>query len=383
MRYYFNNSRNYIDTREKLSAEQLDQLKEIMSFFPYKDKENWPEQFRSFQPEKYSSKLVYLAANAFDHNGYTMLGLACEYGKDIEVVQKLIDLGAHLDTADHHMKKTPLHRAIDNQLSASNRDSLSAAAVVQCLLQNRVNTQNTSFQKPILYARAQHFEAAEKLIGQHKHYCREFEKFRSLLLSGNTHALKKMVEGSVTLPFSMTQFKGWSLVFNAIQESYTHQNTLSNLELLKKHHVDFNSTFYLKTYLGVPVYCSVNPIAYLLLRGGDSRLIDALMKHGADPDHPSVAVVKKIIEQTPQHRAFDYPVQNNKNPYDVNSRKMLALFESKMRNHNQESSHTKKSDANPSRKLGFFERSADLTEDISPDEMLASAFGLGSFTAKQ
>ncbi|WP_392537840.1 ankyrin repeat domain-containing protein [Legionella sp. 227] len=383
MRYYFNNSKNYIDTREKLSAEQIEQLKEIMSFFPYKDKENWPEKLMSFKPEKYSSKLVYMAANAFDHNGYTMLGLACEYGKDIGVVQKLIDLGAHLDAPDHHMKKAPLHRAINNQLSRSNGDSLPATAVVQCLLQNRANTQNTSFQKPILFARAQHFEAAEKLIGVHIKYCKEYEKFRRLLLSGNTDGLKKMLHGSTTLSSSITTFKGWSLIFNAIQESYAHQNTLINLELLKKHHVDFNSTFYLKTYLGVPVYCSVNPIAYLLLRGGDSRLIDALIKHGADPDHPSVAVIKKIIELNPQHKVFDYPVKNDKNPYDVNSRKMLALFESKMMNHEQDMSHTKKSDATPSRKLGFFERSADLTEDISADEMLTSAFGLGSFTAKK
>lgn len=32
-RYYFNNSKNYIDSHEQLSKEQIEQLNEIMTFF--------------------------------------------------------------------------------------------------------------------------------------------------------------------------------------------------------------------------------------------------------------------------------------------------------------------------------------------------------------
>lgn len=90
----------------------------------------------------------------------------------------------------------------------------------------------------------------------------------------------------------------------------------------------------------MPIYCSLNPIAYLLLRGGDSRLIDALIKHGADPKHHSIAIIKKIIELNPDNKAFDYAVKNDNNPFDVNSRQLLSLFESKTMQRNQESGNT-------------------------------------------
>ncbi|KTD66944.1 Ankyrin repeats (3 copies) [Legionella steelei] len=355
-RYYFNNSKNYIDSHEPLSKEQIEQLNEIMSFFPHHSKESWPELLMSFQPEKYSPKLVHMAANAFDHNGYSMLGLACEYGKDVGIVQRLVDLGANPNKPDH-MRKLPLHHAINNQLSRSNRDSLDAVAVVQCLLNNGANTQNTSFQNrtPLSFAQSQHFKAAAKIIKEHTGFSRSYGIFQKSLLTGNTYSLKRMLDGSATLASSITTLKGWSSVFTAVHQSYAHRNTLNSLELLKKHHVDFNSTHYLTTYSGMPVYCAVNPIAYFLLRGGDSRLIDALIKHGADPEHYSVAVVKKIIELHPKNKAFDYVVQNDNNPFDVNARTLLTLFEAK----------TMKQDVS-----------------ISDEDMARSAFGTGSFTAQ-
>lgn len=381
-RYYFNNSKNYIDSHEQLSKEQLEELNEIMSFFPYKNKDNWPKIFMSFQPEKYSSKLVNMAANAFDHNGYTMLGVACEYGKDVGVVQRLIDMGANLDRPDHNMKKLPLHHAINNQLSNSDRDSLHAVAVVQCLLKNGANTQNTCFQNrtPLYFAQSQHFKAAAKLIKEHMRFSRDYGMFQKSLLSGNTHSLKHMLDGSTALTSFITTLRGWSPIFTAIHQSYAHKNTLNNLALLKKHHVDFNSTFYIKTYSGIPVYCSVNPIAYLLLRGGDSRLIDALIKHGADPEHYSIAIVKRIIERNPINKAFDYAVSNDNNPYDTNSIKMVALFESKTNKGSQE-----KLDANSTHSPRLFESkinkpSQDMS--ISDEEMATSVFGRGAFTTK-
>ncbi|QMT59398.1 ankyrin repeat domain-containing protein [Legionella sp. PC997] len=383
-RYYFNNSKNYIDSNEQLSAEQIEQLKEIMSFFPYHNKDNWAELFRSFQPEKYPSKLVNMAANAFDHHGYTMLGLACEYGKDVEMVQRLIDMGANPDIPDHNMKKLPLHRAINNQLSSSNRDSLEAVAVVQCLLENGANTQNKSFQNctPLFFAQSQQFNAAAKLMKDHLFSSRGYGVVQKLLLSGNTYGLKQKLSHSNDLASFITRLKGWSPVFAAIHHSYAHQNTLSNLTLLKKHHVDFNSTFYLKTYSGIPIYCSMNPIAYLLLRGGDSRLIGALIKHGADPEHPSISVVKKIIESNPSHKAFNYVVKNDNNPNDVNSRTMLDLFETKFAKGNQES----KIFANPSYSPGLFEVKVNAPsedEGMTDEELAKSIFGKGSITAKR
>lgn len=340
----------------------------------------------SFQPEKYSSKLVNMAANAFDHNGYTMLGVACDYGKDVGVVQRLIDMGAYLEKPDHNMKKLPLHRAINNQLSSSNPDSLHATAVVQCLLKNGANTRNTCFQNrtPLFYAQSKHFEAAVKLIKEHMRFSKDYIIFQKSLLSGNTHSLKQILDGSKALALYIKTLKGWSTIFTAIHQSYAHRSTLNTLEILKKHHVDFNSTFYIKTYSGIPVYCSVNPIAYLLLRGGDSRLIDALIKHGADPEHYSIAIIKKTIELNPNNKAFDYVVKSDNNPYDVNSRKLLALFESKTIKNCQDINNTfnkKRFDTNSKSPSRFFESIVNKPRQdvsISDEEMANSSFGKGS-----
>ena len=45
-----------------------------------------------------------------------MLGVACEYGYSVEAVQKLIDMGANLNTIDCD-SKLPLHWAIKNKNS--------------------------------------------------------------------------------------------------------------------------------------------------------------------------------------------------------------------------------------------------------------------------
>ncbi|WP_454780361.1 ankyrin repeat domain-containing protein [Legionella sp. WA2022007384] len=383
-RYYFNNSKNYIDSHEQLSVEQIEQLKEIMSFFPYHGKNNWLQILESFHPEKYPSKLVHMAANAFDDNGHTMLGLVCEYGKNVEIVQRLIDMGANPDIPDHNMKKLPLHRAINNQLSSSNRDSLDAVAVVQCLLNNGANTKNACFQNstPLFFALSQQFHAAAKLIKDHILSSRSYAILQESLLSGDTYSLKQALNNTDGLASFITTVKGWSPVFAAIHQSYAHQKTLRNLTILKKHHVEFNNTFYIKTYSGIPIYCAVNPIAYLLLRGGDSRLIGALIKHGADPEHPSIAVVKKIIELNPNHKAFNYAVQNDSNPYDVNARTMLDLFESKFAQGKQKSKTVSNSTYSP----GLFETKVNKSNEdtsISDEELAASIFGQASFTAKR
>lgn len=387
-RYYFNHSKNYIDSYELLSKEQIQLLTEIMSFFPHKNKENWPEILNSFQSGKYPPKLVNMAANALDHHGWTMLGIACEYGRDTGVVQKLIDMGANLDKPDHCMKKLPLHHAINNQLSRSNRDSVEAVAVLQCLLKNGVNTQNTCFQNKtaLSFAQSQNFKAAVKLVREHMRCSRDYGVFQKTLHSGNTHALTQMLRGSTLLSAWLPTLKGWSPVFNLIHKSYGHPNSLKNLILLKKHHIDFNTTLYVKTYSGIPVYCSLNPIAYLLLRGGDSRLIGALIKHGVDPKHPSIAVVKKIIELHPHHKTLDYPVKNEDNPYDVNSRTMLEIFEAEMSQAHEMTSKTRKRfHANSMHAHRIFQLKVNEPSDdmiISNEEMLDSAFGKGSFTAK-
>lgn len=380
-RYYFNNSKNYIDTHEQLSKEQLEQLTEIMYFFPHKDKANWPELLMSFQPEKFSSKLVHMAANAFDHNGYTILGLACEYGKDIDLIQRLIDMGANPDKPDHNMKKLPLHRAINNQLSNSNRNSREAVSVLECLLKNGATTQNTCFQNrtPLCFAQSQQFNAAAKLIKDHIRCSRDYGRLQKLLLSGNTDTIKQTLNRSRGLGLFITSLKGWSPIFAALHQSYAHPNTLGILTLLKKYRLDFNSTCYVKTYSGIPIYCALNPVAYLLLRGGDSRLIGSLIKHGADPEHYSIAIVKKIIELNPNHKAFDYEVKNDNNPYDVNSRKMLALFESQVAKVDQDISNT-----TSTRSLELSEAKVDNpSEDLSmtDEELARSVFGMGSFTS--
>lgn len=99
-----------------------------------------------------------------------MLGVAAEYGKDDDAVQRLIEMGALLDIPNHGQHKLALHWAINNKLSSKNKDSLEAVKVVKRLLDNGANTDITCYgnDTPLAYAKKRKFNAAAKLIEQSK-----------------------------------------------------------------------------------------------------------------------------------------------------------------------------------------------------------------------
>ena len=157
----------YIDSEVELSEEDLCKIQEIISSFPHatKSKESI-NKFLEFSADQTPKHILAITANAFDSYGNTMLGVACEYGYSVDAVQKLINMGANLDTPDHNMNKLALHWAICNKKSFKEQSSVEAVAVVQCLLQNGAKTDIRCYQNktPLEYARSRGFIAAANLI---------------------------------------------------------------------------------------------------------------------------------------------------------------------------------------------------------------------------
>lgn len=174
----FNNRSHYIISNRDFTHIEIEQLNQILTEFPHaseylghylqpwKDRQHWVYRFMGLDLSKYSSDLLCIAANAYDSCGNTMLGVAAEYGKSVAAVQKLIDLGARLDTPDHNMNKLALHWAINNKLSCRNKSSMEAVAVVKCLLDNGANIKLDCYQgeTPFDYAKSRGFTAAARLI---------------------------------------------------------------------------------------------------------------------------------------------------------------------------------------------------------------------------
>lgn len=133
-----NDSRfHYVEVDLPLQTTERDTLDNILQFFPHTHSytKKWVQKFISFEAHRYDKKLLKIAANAYDGLGNTMLGLACDYGR-VEAVQKLIDLGANLNTSDKNQKKLALHFASCNMQTYDKNESYEAVAVVKCLLKN-------------------------------------------------------------------------------------------------------------------------------------------------------------------------------------------------------------------------------------------------------
>lgn len=167
-KYSFNDGQHYIKTHHKLSSEEENTLSTMLLSFPYakyKDT-SWVERFSEFKFENFPRHLIKIAVNAYDEQRNTMLGVACKYGKNVDLVQKLINHGAKLNIPDDLMNKLPLHWAIVNELAIDNPDSYGAVAVVECLLKNGARTDITCYQDitPLEYAKDRKFLAAAKLI---------------------------------------------------------------------------------------------------------------------------------------------------------------------------------------------------------------------------
>ena len=158
---------HYILTDNELTNAEQEQLRHMLSNFPHHVDPDWHEKFLRLNCNLYNEDLQKIAANAFDGHGNTVLAVACARGKPIEAVQKLINMGANLDTIAG--EKLALHWAISNDLSSGNQTSIEAAKVVQCLLDNGAKTNIKCYQNmtPLIYARMRGYQAAGNLIANH------------------------------------------------------------------------------------------------------------------------------------------------------------------------------------------------------------------------
>lgn len=159
----------YIHINRKLTNTEQETLAEILSSFPHSNTygTRWFEKFLLFDPAQYSLELLFIAANAFDSVGNTMLGIACEYGKDAALVQKLIDMGADLNCPDQNMEKLPLHWAIANKLAYNHQTSYKALDALRCLLNNGARIRVLSYddnESVLAYAKKRRYSAAVKMI---------------------------------------------------------------------------------------------------------------------------------------------------------------------------------------------------------------------------
>ena len=180
--------KHYIVTNQNLSEEERELLGHFLASFPHAGNNDWPNTFAKIDVEKLPKKLLHLAANAYDDYGNTVLGVAAEYGKQVEAVQRLIDMGARLNAPDHNMNKLPLHWAIHNKLSYNNKTSYEAIKVVKCLLDNGAKVDITCYRNsnPLAYAKSGGFIAAANLIEQHQKTIRSlfqlcFFKLRNMI----------------------------------------------------------------------------------------------------------------------------------------------------------------------------------------------------------
>ncbi|MDR3442540.1 MAG: ankyrin repeat domain-containing protein [Legionella sp.] len=166
--YVFKNEgyERYIVIKRELTVDEQKLLGEILTFFPHCGELTWRNKFSQENFAYYSKELLAIAANAYDGNGNTMLGVASEYGKDANAIQRLIDFGADLNAPDHNMRKLALHWAVCNKLSYCDKESYEAVEAVRCLLANGARTDITCYQNttPFEYAKSRGYTAAASLI---------------------------------------------------------------------------------------------------------------------------------------------------------------------------------------------------------------------------
>lgn len=193
-RYDFeNDSYHFIITNQELCEDELKLLNQLLASFPYTLNCKWKDKFLNLNTEEFPKKILLLAANAYNGQGITVLGAAADAGGK-EALQKLIDMGANLNACDA-FKKLPLHWAISNNLSFRNENSLEAAGVVKCLLDNGARTDITCYQNatPLYYAQSRGFTAAANLI---KEYMRAYLRGATIGLFKDTFS--KEISGHIS-----------------------------------------------------------------------------------------------------------------------------------------------------------------------------------------
>lgn len=138
-----------------------------------------------------------------------------------------------------------------------------------------------------------------------------------LLLNGDIRKIEKLLNSDTNLLISYdSDIKNLPAVISAIHHSFSHENAPEVLKLLKKHNADFNKTRFVDTHFKLKVQCDLNPIAWLLLNGGDRRLLPLLVEYGCDPKHYSVDKVKALISNNKTQGFFSYDVPYKSNQFD-------------------------------------------------------------------
>lgn len=211
-RYNFQ-SGHFIITNQELRDDELKLLGHLLFSFPHASKDDWTTKFLNLNTKDIPEKLLLLAANAYhEPRGYTVLGAAAEKG-DVAALQKLIDMGANLHTLDVDNKQA-LHWAIANRKSMAKQESIKAASVVKCLLDNGARTDIKSYQDatPLQYAKGRGYEAAAAMIKEKiRENQREKRKLTLIFDIDNTFADHSLIENEVKLYFlrkSMLIFAG-------------------------------------------------------------------------------------------------------------------------------------------------------------------------------
>lgn len=126
---------HYVKIDRELTINEILKLNIILKSFPHASDNNWPNKFKNLDISLYPKELLSIAANAYDRHGNTMLGVAAEKG-EIEAVQRLIKLGAVINTPDHLMNKLPLHWAICSQLAKNLKQQAEYLKIIKLLLDN-------------------------------------------------------------------------------------------------------------------------------------------------------------------------------------------------------------------------------------------------------
>lgn len=143
-------------------------------------------------------------------------------------------------------------------------------------------------------------------------------RFQCDLLAGDVDRIKEKLK---LYPGLATYNKAGSMspVISAIHQSFYHQKAPEVLDLLVEHKANFNSTHFNRRK-----NCEVNPLAWLLLEGGDSRLIKKLTDCGTGISHPSIITAKKLIADHKSEQQFDYSAPTDRNPYDCSPSQLIS-----------------------------------------------------------
>jgi uncharacterized protein len=180
IRYHFkhpteglgNNYSHYVDLERELTGNEFNQLSQILRLFPHGNHCLWYETFVDTHFQHVPQELLFIAANAYDGLGNTVLGVAAETGTQLQAAQLLIDMGANVNTPEHRTKRLALHWAICNKKSYFDKTSYQAVEIVSLLLKNGADTELRCYQNstPLEYARSKGYIAAADLIETHNRY---------------------------------------------------------------------------------------------------------------------------------------------------------------------------------------------------------------------